>query len=129
MTLIKPFKSIRPNLAAIKEKDLFFSEVKRLFNEYKDEAYFIVDETPGFYIDKIESAIRTHIGLITHTDINEYVKGNIVKHERTLAEKEEKQLSLQLERNASVKPILLTYPDVPEINALLHQYISTHNPV
>ena len=50
-------------------------------------------------------------------------KEKIKKHEETLAAKEQQQVHLMISRNAVVKPVLLTYPDVKEISNLIHQSI------
>lgn len=62
-------------------------------------------------------------------DLQDYRKGAIKKHEHTIAENEQKQMQLALKRKAGVKPVLLTYPDVPDIRQWLGQFVAAHEPV
>ena len=69
--------------------------------------------------------MRSYLGLIACADIEEYLSNHILKHEHTLAPKEQQQMKLLLNRQAMVKPVLLTYPDVEEINEFLNDYIKS----
>jgi uncharacterized protein (DUF1015 family) len=51
----------------------------------------------------------------------DYINGSIKKHENTLTAKEAKMMRLIEERQALIKPILLTYPNVLEIDAMINR--------
>ncbi|MFK7934261.1 MAG: DUF1015 family protein [Saprospiraceae bacterium] len=112
---IQPFRAVYPNLNYITSAESFFDSVKTDYNEYKDSGFFEKCYQTGVYIYRITKANRHYTGIIACSDIRDFNEGNIKKHEHTLAAKEQKQLQLLLRREAQVKPVLLTYEPVPEV--------------
>ncbi|MBK8152155.1 MAG: DUF1015 family protein [Saprospiraceae bacterium] len=51
---------------------------------------FYEEKNPGIFIYRIKTKLRTHYGILAGVDINEYLKGNIKKHENTLTAQEKK---------------------------------------
>lgn len=107
---IFPFKALYPKLDLISSIDSFFGTVKQDFKEYYASGFFRQHLQEALYVYQIKTDRRTYLGIIGCIDIKEYTKGNIRKHEQTLAYKMQKQVALALQRKASVKPVLLTYP-------------------
>jgi len=126
---IKPFKAIFPNLEYVTSNDSFFGSVKEDYPEYANSGFFNKSDIPAIYIYKIKGEDRQYTGIISSTKIEDYLDGLIKKHEFTIAAKEQRQLQLLLRRKAIVKPILLTYPDVPEINDLTQYIIDNERPI
>lgn len=125
---IQPFKAVFPNLDYITSPDTFFGNVKEEYRQYYKSGFFNQVPTPGLYIYQILTDGKGYTGLIACTDIRDYLEGHIKKHENTLAEKEQQQMDLLLNRKAMVKPVLLTYPPVEAIEAFLFDYIDSHAP-
>lgn len=119
---IKPFQAIYPNLDYITSADSFFSTVKTEYTDYYQSGFFHKAPQEGVYVYQIQKPHRTYTGIIACADIQDYIDGKIKRHENTLASKEQKQIQLILRRNATVKPILLAYPQVNEID----QWIATN---
>jgi len=91
---IRPFQAIYPNTDYIASNDSFFGTVKEEFPSYMRSGFFKKTSQESFYIYRIKTPQRSHTGLIACTDINEYLKGNIKKHENTLAATEQRQMYL-----------------------------------
>jgi uncharacterized protein (DUF1015 family) len=125
---ISPFQAIYPNFDYITSPDSFFGTVKQDFREYYDSGFFHRSGGEGFYIYQIRNARRTHTGLLACMDIRDFLEGRLKKHEHTLPAKEQRQMHLLLHRRAMVKPVLATYPDVPEIKAVFEAYEKEHAP-
>ncbi|MEL6924857.1 MAG: DUF1015 family protein [Bacteroidota bacterium] len=125
---IFPFQAVYPDLDFIASPDSFFGTVKENYVEYKENDFFKKTDREAIYIYQIKSKWRNYLGLVACADIEDYLEGHILKHENTLAPKEQQQMQLLLNRKAMVKPILLTYPDVAYINELLQGYIEKHPP-
>lgn len=119
---ITPFQAIYPNLDYITSPDSFFDNVKEEYNEYYESGFFNQTKKEALFIYQISTATRKYTGLIACANINTFLQGQIKKHEATLADKEQKQIQLILKRKAAVKPVLLAYPEVPELNDFLLQY-------
>lgn len=59
--------------------------------------------------------IGQQIGIIASTGIEEVKNGRLKKHENILTEKAELQASITFQRKSAIKPVLVTYPPVEEI--------------
>lgn len=125
---IRPFQAVYPNFDYVTSADAFFDRVKYEYPAYKKSGFFNKAAQEAIYIYRIEGANRSYTGLIACADIQDYFDGRIKKHENTLAAKEQQQMQLMLRRNAMVKPILLTYPNVKKISQLINRFVKK-NPV
>lgn len=121
--IIQPFKSTIPKLSHLFSQELFFESVKEQFPVYQKDGFYIKEEEEAFYIYNSRSETRHFTGLIAGTSTMDYQDQHIVKHENTLVVKEEKQERLLRERQALIKPILLTYPNSDRIEALQESYM------
>ena len=120
---IRPFQAVYPNFDFITSVDGFFGDVKNQYPEYRKSGFFKKASQEALYIYQIKDEHHSYTGLIAGADIHDYLDGKIKKHENTLSDKEQQQMHLMMSRNAVVKPVLLTYPEVPEISALIEACI------
>jgi uncharacterized protein (DUF1015 family) len=126
---IHPFKATMPNLELIASPDFFFGEVRENYPELLRSGFFShLDET-ALFIYRYDGPIRSHFGIVAAADVEDYLTGSIVKHEHTLADKEQKMLQLVLQRQAQVKPVLLAYPEVDKINRFIDKAMSAEPPM
>ncbi len=123
---ILPFNALLPHMDLIPSPGYFFATVREEFAEYYGNGFFDKHQHTGFYLYKITGPLRDFLGLIACVDVQDYLDGAIKKHEQTIAEQEQKQMQLAMKRKAGVKPVLLTYPEVPDITAWMHQHIRQH---
>ncbi len=121
MAIISPFSALRPSMSKIAMPFDFFSAAKKRFNQYLQNGFYKQAEKESLYICRIQRPHRSHTGLIACAGVLDYVEGHIKKHENTLNAKEDKMLKLFFDRNAMIKPILLTYPNAMEIDALINR--------
>lgn len=127
MAKISPFRAALPDLSDIISFDDFFGSAKRKFPMYLSDGIYYQNKKKSFYIYRIKRSHRSHTGFLACTNVLDYINGKIKKHENTLAAKEAKMMRLFEERQALIKPILLTYPNVLEIDALINR-ITTSTP-
>lgn len=106
-----------PGLIKTAKKD--FSSVKDLYRR-PDEA--------GLVVHNIVYSGRNYTGVVGLTHIQDYISGRIIKHELTLAEKEQWQMDALEERKALIKPILLTCPGDTGLDDFLSEYIDRRTP-
>ncbi len=126
---IFPIKAAVPNLNIISSPDAFFARVKEDFPEFEQSGFFQKSKEESIYIYRIKTdSGRVFTGLILATTIEDYIQKKIKKHEKTLAPKRQMQIQLLLKRQAAVKPILLTYPNVPEIDHWMETNITNATP-
>jgi uncharacterized protein (DUF1015 family) len=125
---IKPFEAVFPKLEYITAVDSFFDSIKEEYNEYHDSGFFSTFSRKAFYIYRIEKEGTISTGLIACSDIQDFHEGLIKKHENTIASKEQKQMQLILKRKAAVKPVLLMYRDIRELQEYLDAFSNKHEP-
>jgi uncharacterized protein (DUF1015 family) len=117
---ISPFKASYPNLQKVPHTDAFFETVKFQYQDYVSEHMFEHTEQEALYIYRItDKDGHKKTGLITCTDIDDYFNENMKKHEKTIEASETMQSDLLQKRGAAIKPVLLIYPSVSEINQLI----------
>ena len=126
---IFPFQAWYPDFDLIASADSFFGSVREEYVTYKKAGFFHQSEQPALFFYQIKSATRTYTGLMCCTDISEFEKGNILKHEGTLAAKEQKMIQLLVQRKALVKPVLLVYEKIKTINKLILNHIQNNPPL
>ena len=123
---IRPFQAVYPDMGLVSSADHFFSTVKEKFNDYWLSGYYQELPKPAFYACSIERGGRKHVGLVASVDMKEYFEGHIKRHENTLASSEQEQILHLLNRSAQVKPIMLTYRLVDEIEYILLRYVEEY---
>jgi uncharacterized protein (DUF1015 family) len=126
---VKPFKAIYPDFDLIAAPDLFCDEAKHLFPDFKQSGFYKQFSQRALYIYQIETSARKHTGLIALDEIEEFFAGKMKKHEKTLDAGARQHLDLLLTWNAILKPILLTYRPVPEVQAFLEQVTRRNAPL
>lgn len=125
---ITPFQAQLPNLALIDDPDQFFRGVKESFADYQSQGFFSDLLEPGVFVYEIVTENRTFRGLLACADIQDYLQGNIKKHENTLVSREELHLQLFQQFQAMIKPVLLAYPEVPAVKSWMEGITSAQVP-
>lgn len=120
---IFPFKGSHPKAELITSPKSFFSTIKMQYREYRENNIYNDLEEEGFYVYQIQSEIHAHTGLLTLTDIKEMKHGRVLKHEKTLAAKEQQMMHLLLQRKALVKPVLLGFHSNKTIDGILKKIV------
>lgn len=126
---ISPFQALYPNFDFIASADSFCEDAKFSFNEFKQHGFFEKSSQDALYIYQIEAKGHKHTGLMGLNDIADFTEGKIKKHEKTLSEKEQQQMQLFLKWDAVLKPVLLAYKPVPQIQTWLSQYTKKNEPL
>ncbi|WP_072524507.1 DUF1015 domain-containing protein [Clostridium sp. Marseille-P3244] len=96
--------------------DMYAPEVyqtaRRTLDQMIKEGSFVQDETPCFYVYALTMEGRTQTGLVCCASVDDYLNGIILKHENTLAAKEEDRIRHVDACSAQTGPIFLSYrPD------------------
>lgn len=124
---IKPFRALTPKLSLIASVDSFFDTVREDYQTYKDAGFFETSDSDLFVVYNIISGDQVYHGIVGAADLRDIVDNKVLKHEKTLAEKEQHMIRLTVERRAQIKPVLLAYHQVAEIDAFMVE-VSTRKP-
>lgn len=123
---IKPLQACYPNFARVESPDLFCDEAKNQYLNYVAAGIYEKHPQQAFYIYQIKSVTGEHTGLVALNEVEDFFEGKVKKHEATLGQREKQQTELFLHWGAILKPVLLTYPPVPEIGAWLNDFTQQH---
>jgi len=126
---IFPFRALLPDKSIIASPASFASDVKMHFRNYIETGYINPRKNSEFFVYQIRSKSNTFIGLLAALDIDEIIDGNILPHENTLHHKEQTSMQLILEREAIVKPLLLTHTPNKKLNKILTKTAENKRPV
>lgn len=107
-----PFPAITPNLELIASTDSFFATVKSRFAEYMASGFFKKAEHEAVFVYQLIAKTGVHHGVVSCTDIADFSSGKVLKHEHTIAAKEQRMMNVMLQNKAMVKPVLLAHDPV-----------------
>ncbi|MGD9786457.1 MAG: DUF1015 domain-containing protein [Sulfuricellaceae bacterium] len=79
------------------------------------------DEAPCYYAYRLVMGGHSQTGLVAAASVADYDTNRIRKHEFTRPDKEDDRVRQVDALNAQTGPVLLAYPDAPEVDAILAQ--------
>jgi uncharacterized protein (DUF1015 family) len=126
---IKPLRACFPHLEKVEFPDTFCEEAKNRYNQYVEEGIYQKVPQPAIFIYQIQSVTGLHTGLVALNEVDDFFAGKVKKHEATLSEREKHQAELFMRWGAILKPVLLTYPPVTDINTWLFAQIHDRKPL
>jgi len=127
--IVQPFQALYPNFNFIASPDSFCNDAKHAYREFYENRFFETAPQEALYIYQIEDAGARRLGLVGLNALSDFFDGKIKKHEKTISEKEQQQMQVFLKWHAILKPILLTYPPVADIQEWLEAYIAQNKPL
>jgi uncharacterized protein (DUF1015 family) len=90
-----------------------------LMRERATDGTLVHDETPSYYIYRLEQDGHAQTGIACACSVDEYLDGTIRRHENTTAAKEEDRVRHIRATGAQTGPIFLTYRDNYAIDVLV----------
>mgnify|MGYP000465841293 FL=1 len=102
--------------------ELRFKLVHNRYLEFKEEKYFLQDESPAFYIYQKDTLTNSFCGVISATSVDDYNNEIIKKHEGTLQEREVLFENYLKNTGFNAEPVLLTYPDNSKVEKIIKKY-------
>lgn len=95
------------------------------FQKFQDKGWLVQDDKEHYYIYAQTMNGKTQYGLVVGAFVDDYMKGNIKKHELTRRDKEEDRMKHVRICNANVEPVFFAYPDNEVLDSLLARYAAT----
>lgn len=126
---IKPLLAHFPDFQRVEAADVFCDQAKNKYNQYLEEGIYQKLPEEALFIYQIQSITGSHIGLVALNEVEDFLAGKVKKHEETLSEREKQQMQMFFHWGAILKPVLLTYPVVPEIRSQLQGLIAHKKPL
>ena len=95
------------------------------FHKFKDNGWLVQDSEDRYYIYAQTMNGKTQFGLVVGAYVDDYMCGNIKKHELTRRDKEEDRMKHVRVNNANIEPVFLAYPDNAVLDGLIKRYEQT----
>ena len=83
------------------------------------DGVLVRDATECFYVYRLTMGEHVQTGLVAASQVGDYDSNRIRKHEFTRPDKEDDRVRQIEALNAQTGPVLLAYPDMPAVDALL----------
>jgi uncharacterized protein (DUF1015 family) len=106
-----------------------YKQARLKLEEFISQGIFIQEKEPCLYIYQQTMDGRVQTGIAACASIDEYIKGDIKKHELTRVEKELDRIHHFDACNANTEPVFLTYRSNNEINELIEDWMLHHAPI
>jgi len=98
-----------------------FKLVHNRFLEFLEENVLIKDSEPSFYLYQIQKNNFNCCGIFCATSVADYQNNIIKKHENTIESREQLFANYLQTVKFNAEPVLMTYPDDPEIAKIIQQ--------
>lgn len=95
------------------------------FQMFQDKGWLVQDQDEHYYIYAQTMNGKTQYGLVVGAYVDDYMKGNIKKHELTRRDKEEDRMKHVRVNNANIEPVFFAYPDNEVLDKLIMRYAAT----
>jgi len=89
------------------------------FNAFQQNGWLVQDDEDRYYVYAQTMNGRTQYGLVVCANVEDYMKGNIKKHELTRRDKEEDRMKHVRVNNANIEPVFFAYPHNDELDAIV----------
>ena len=100
-----------------------YAKAAENFRKFQDKGWLKRDTKEQYYIYAQTMNGKTQYGLVVCAYVEDYLKGNIKKHELTRADKEEDRMKHVRVNNANIEPVFFAYPDDKVLDELVAKYV------
>jgi uncharacterized protein (DUF1015 family) len=123
---------IKPEIDLPEDIDHYAQEVydkaRDNFEMFRENGWLVPDDEHYLYIYAQTMNGKTQYGLVGCAAVEDYLNNVIKKHELTRKVKEEDRMKHVRITNANMEPVFFTYPAKPEIDALIADWVKSHDP-
>ncbi len=98
-----------------------YAKAAENFAMFREKGWLVQDETPKYYVYAQTMNGRTQYGLVVAAYVDDYMKGNIKKHELTRRDKEEDRMKHVRVNNANIEPVFFAYPHQDELDRIVKE--------
>ena len=98
-----------------------YEKAAQNFQMFQDKGWLVQDDKEMYYVYAQTMNGKTQYGLVVGAYVDDYMKGNIKKHELTRRDKEEDRMKHVRVNNANVEPVFFAYPENAELNKIVEK--------
>jgi uncharacterized protein (DUF1015 family) len=89
------------------------------FKAFQEKGWLVQDQKEHYYIYAQTMNGRTQYGIVIAANVDDYLNGNIKKHELTRRDKEEDRMKHVRINNANIEPVFFAFPDNPVLEKII----------
>ncbi len=97
------------------------------FKIWRENGWLEQDTQECYYIYAQTMNGRTQYGIAMCCHFEDYLRGDIKKHELTRPDKEEDRMIHVRNQKANVEPVFFAYPDCEEVNEIVAKFVADHD--
>ena len=101
-----------------------YEKAAQNFQMFQDKGWLVQDDKEMYYGYAQTMNGKTQYGLVVGAYVDDYMKGNIKKHELTRRDKEEDRMKHVRVNNANIEPVFFAYPENAELNKIVEKTTS-----
>lgn len=109
-------------------QELIFKKISENVEHFIEDEILVKEKRPAVYVYKAYNDGLVQKGIWTLTHINDYLEGNIRKHESTVQRREQLLADYLQQTGLDANPVLITYHPDEVIDVLIDRYIETQSP-
>ena len=117
------YRIIKPEIDFPKGKDEHdedvYAKAFENFQLFQQQGWLVQDEEEMYYVYAQTMNGKTQYGLVVCAHVDDYMSGQIKKHELTRKDKEEDRMKHVRVNNANIEPVFYAYPENEEINEIV----------
>ena len=117
------YRIIKPEIDFAPGKDEHVEDVylkaAENFELFKNNQWLVQDAKEQYYVYAQTMNGRTQYGLVVCASVDDYLNGNIKKHELTRRDKEEDRMKHVRVNNANIEPVFFAYPNNQALDAIV----------
>ncbi len=98
------------------------------FKLWQEKKWLVQDNQEMYYVYAQTMEGRTQYGLVVGASVEDYLTGNIKKHELTRKDKEEDRMIHVRIQDANIEPVFFAYPDNEKINSIVEKVVQNNAP-
>ena len=100
-------------------EDKVYEKAAENFAMFRKNGWLVQDNTDKYYVYAQTMNGRTQYGLVVCASVDDYMTGNIKKHELTRRDKEEDRMKHVRINNANVEPVFFAYPHRDDLDGIV----------
>lgn len=95
------------------------------FHKFQEKGWLKQDPEEYYYVYAQTMNGKTQYGLVVCSHVDDYMSGEIKKHELTRRDKEEDRMKHVRINNANIEPVFFAYPDNKELDEIISKVIAS----
>ena len=115
--IIKPEIDFEPGTDEHLEK--VYAKAAENFSKFRADGWLVQDKEEKYYVYAQTMNGKTQYGLVVCANVDDYMQGNIKKHELTRRDKEEDRMKHVRVNNANIEPVFFAYPHQAELDEIV----------